>query len=327
MSGVVYCRRRSCTRLELEWSCGLPHPVEPVVPLELHRISVMGDGLVQEEGMGFVSDAWSFEPEPEQQQRSSHPEDDQMVANSAGDEPFAVHSRDIRGMWSEPDTTEVLVRGLSYLEDQVKVPAGKAVGRLLHVDMWTTKTPEGRHHIAMREETRPDSVLRHCTDKFPDSLVFIVNVELPNADNVSVVAYWLLPPTSASEASPFLKLVDRFCNGESDKFRDQRFKLVPNLIDGPWILQQVMPNRPAITGTKLTQHYFRRSNYFELDLDVSSSTTAQYVGGLAQSWASYLEMDLYLTIQGEAEDELPEKILGGLAFKQLNLDLAQPLGD
>lgn len=194
--------------------------------------------------------------------------------------------------------------------------------------MWRAKTPEARHHVAMHEESRPQSVLAYCREHYPDSLVFIVNLELPNADNVSVVAYWLLPPAPESDSADtatFHRLLDRFCNGHDAEFRDERFKLIPDLIDGPWILQQVMPNRPAITGTKLTQHYFRRSNYFELDLDVSSSTTAQYVGGLAQSWASYLEMNLYLTIQGEAEDELPERILGGLCVSYLDLAFAKDL--
>jgi hypothetical protein len=311
---VKVCRRQSCTRLELEWSCGLPHPVEPVVPLELHRVSCddMDGDEVQEGGMGFVTtDAWSLLP-----------------AEPFDEAPYAVHARTIRSMWAEPDTSNVLVRGKYYLDDQVKVPAGEAIGKLLHVDMWTTKTPEARHHIAMHEETRPQSVLAYCRDKFPDSLVFIVNLELPNADNVSVVAYWLLPPapaSGASDTSPFHRLVDRFCNGNDDDFRDKRFKLIPNLVEGPWILQSVMPNRPALSGTKLTQHYFRRSNYFELDLDVSSSTTAQYIGALAQSWAGYLEMDLYMTIQGEDEDELPERILGGLTVKYLDLGLATQL--
>lgn len=95
-----------------------------------------------------------------------------------------------------------------------------------------------------------------------------------------------------------------------------------NLVDGPWILQTLVPNRPALTGTKLTQHYFRRSNYFELDLDVASSTTAQYIGAMCQSWATYLQMHLFITLQGETEDELQERILGGVDVSYLNLELA-----
>lgn len=241
------------------------------------------------------------------------------------DAPFAMHAREIRKMWSEPDSSSVEVRGKTYMDDQVKVPAGKAVGQLLHVDLWKFNTAEERHHLAMREESRPNSVIAYCREKFPDSRVFIVNIELPNADNLSLVAYWLLPPapeTCDDETAAFHRLFNKFCD-EGDEFRDGRFKLIPNLVEGPWLLQSLVPNRPALTGTKLTQRYFRRSNYFELDLDVSSSTTAQYIGSMCQSWASSLEMHLYLTIQGENEDELQERILGSINVSYLDLELAK----
>lgn len=107
---VKVCRRKSCTRLELEWSCGLPHPVEPVVPLELHRVTCEDmtsdvDGDLDGPVSGFVTtDTWSLLPD--------EPFDEA---------PYAVHSREIRRMWSEPDTTNVLVRGRSYQEDHIKV--------------------------------------------------------------------------------------------------------------------------------------------------------------------------------------------------------------
>ncbi|GMF12272.1 unnamed protein product [Phytophthora lilii] len=243
------------------------------------------------------------------------------------DAPFAVHSREIRKMWTEPDASDVQVRGKTYMDDQVKVPAGKAVGKLLHVDLWKLDTAEERHHLAMREETRPNSVIAYCREKFPDSRVFIVNIELPNADNLSLVVYWLLPPAPENpeedqDTAAFYRLLNTFCDDGDDEFRNNRFKLIPNLVEGPWILQTLVPNRPALTGTKLTQRYFRRSNYFELDLDVASSTTAQYIGSMCQSWASYLQMHLYLTIQGENEDELQERVLGGVDVSYLNLELA-----
>ncbi|RLN72229.1 hypothetical protein BBJ28_00000548 [Nothophytophthora sp. Chile5] len=324
-NSVKICRRKSCTRLELEWSCGFPHPVEPIVPMELHRVTVedMDEYVAPEDSnnaQGSVtSDAWSGDCVVTSEAWS-------VVPSSAfEDAPFAVHSREIRKMWSEPDASNVEVRGKNYMVDQVKVSL--AIGKLLHVDLWNFKTPEERHHLAMKEETRPQSVLVYCREKFPDSLVFMVNIELPNSDNLSLVAYWLLPPAPATpeegDTSAFHRLLARFCDDGDDEFRDHRFKLVPNLVDGPWILQQLVPNRPALTGTKLTQRYFRRSNYFELDLDVASSTTAQYIGSMCQSWASYLEMHLYLTIQGENEDELQERVLGGINVSYLNLELAK----
>jgi hypothetical protein len=299
--------------LELEWSCGLPHPTEP---MEVHSVTVEDldeyvepDDTCKEQG-SVSADGWATESGP-------------APPSAFQDAPFVVHSREIRKMWSEPDASDVLVRGKTYMDDQVKVPAGKAVGQLLHVDLFKFATAEERHHLAMREETRPNSVLAYCREKYPASRVFLVNIELPNADNLSLVVYWLLPPAEQDDAAAFHRLLDRFCDEGDDEFRNSRFKLIPNLVEGPWILQSLVPNRPALTGTKLTQRYFRRSNYFELDLDVASSTTAQYIGSMCQSWASYLQMHLYLTIQGENEDELQERILGGVDVSYLNLELAK----
>ncbi|KAH7488191.1 hypothetical protein PRIC1_007689 [Phytophthora ramorum] len=286
-----------------------------VEPMELHRVTVEDlDEYVEadDKQQGVVtSDVWGTDIATSDAPLSEFE-----------DAPFAVHSREIRKMWAEPDASDVQVRGKTYMDDQVKVPAGKSIGQLLHVDLWKFDTAEERHHLAMKEETRPQSVLAHCRDNFPDSLVFIVNIELPNADNLSLVVYWLLPAEEQQDAV-FYRLLNRFCDEGDDEFRNNRFKLIPNLVEGPWILQTLVPNRPALTGTKLTQRYFRRSNYFELDLDVASSTTAQYIGSMCQSWASYLQMHLYLTIQGENEDELQERILGGVDVSYLNLELAK----
>ncbi|KAG6584991.1 Ribosome functionion factor 1 [Phytophthora cinnamomi] len=316
VSGVEICRRKSCTRLDAEWSCGRPHA------MEVRSVTVEDlDEYVAPE------DAWATDITASDSDCSSSKVAAVHAPSEFDDAPFAVHSREIRTMWTEPDASDVQVRGRTYMDDQEKVPAGKAMGKLLHVDLWKFETAEERHHVAMREETRPNSVLAYCRETFPESRVFIVNIELPNADNLSLVFYWLLPPAPQNpeedeSAAAFHRLLDRFCDESDDEFRNNRFKLIPNLVDGPWILQTLVPNRPALTGTKLTQHYFRRSNYFELDLDVASSTTAQYVGAMCQSWASYLQMHLYLTIQGENEDELQERVLGGVDVSYLNLELA-----
>ncbi|KAF1773141.1 protein of unknown function DUF1336 [Phytophthora cactorum] len=286
MSSVQICRRKSCTRLDLEWSCGLPHEQMEINSVTIEDLDEYIEPNNKEPGV-VTSDAWGTDI-------TTSDSDNAVASSEFDDAPFAVHSRGIRKMWAEPDASEILVRGKTYMNDEVKVPAGKAVGKLLHVDL----------------------VLAYCREKFPDSRVFIVNIELPNADNLSLVIYWLLPPAPKSpeeedDTAAFHRLLNKFCDEGDDDFRNNRFKLIPNLVEGPWVLQ-----------TLLTQRYFCRSNYFELDLDVASSTAAQYIGSMCQSWASYLQMHLYMTLQGEKEDELQERILGGVDVSYLNLELA-----
>lgn len=317
-SSVQICRRKSCTRLDLEWSCGLPHEAMDINNVLIEDLDKYIESHNKEQEV-VTSDTWGTDI-------TISSSDNLAPSSEFDDAPFSVHSRGIRKMWAEPDASDVLVRGKTYMDDQVKVPAGKAIGKLLHVDLWKFETAEERHHLAMKEETRPNSVLAYCREKFPDSRVFIVSIELPNADNLSLVMYWLIPPAPKNpeedDTAAFHRLFNRFCDEGDDDFRNNRFKLIPNLVEGPWILQTLVPNRPALTGNKLTQRYFCRSNYFELDLDVASSTAAQYIGSMCQSWASYLQMHLYLTLQGDNEDELQERVLGGVDVSYLNLELA-----
>lgn len=237
---------------------------------------------------------------------------------------------ELRAMWGDADSSDVPVRGESYLEDQVKVAAGRSVASLLHVDLWTTATPEARQHAARFDLMRGDrSILRTCAEKHPDALVFMLNILLPDTDNVSLVSYWLVPQYKSQEKdgdpemATFYRLLRRFCDGEDDTFRDQRFKLIPSFTQAPWIINSLVQSRPALTGKKLTQTYHRGHNYVEVDMDISSSTVAHYIGSLCQSWATYIEVDVFVTVQGQAQDELPERILGGVRLTYLDQALAQ----
>ncbi|OWZ15634.1 hypothetical protein PHMEG_00010697, partial [Phytophthora megakarya] len=185
-SSVELCRRKSCTRLDLEWSCGLSHAME----INTVTVEDLDEYIEPDTKPEASSDVWGA---------SITSEADTVASSEFDDAPFAVHSPEIRSMWTEPDSSDVHVRGKTYMEDQLKVPAGKTIGKLLHVDLWKFETAEERHHIAMKEETRPHSVLVYCREKFPDSRVFIVNIEMPNADNLSIVIYWLLPPAPNSQ--------------------------------------------------------------------------------------------------------------------------------
>lgn len=45
----------------------------------------------------------------------------------------------------------------------------------------------------------------------------------------------------------------------SDDFRNQRFKLIPRIVDGPWVVKASIPQKPALLGQKLTQRYRARN--------------------------------------------------------------------
>lgn len=48
-----------------------------------------------------------------------------------------------------------------------------------------------------------------------------------------------------------------------------RFKLIPSIVEGPFIVKKAVGNKPALLGRKLRQRYFRGPNYVETDVGES----------------------------------------------------------
>jgi hypothetical protein len=116
-----------------------------------------------------------------------------------------------------------------------------------------------------------------------------------------------------------------------DDFRDCRFKIIPRIAAGPWIVRKGVGCVPAILGKKVEQKYYRsdgegggnhgsRKNYMEVVADVSSSMVAGRILGLVKSAGKALTIDLSFTLQGETEAELPESLLGGVRIYNCDLD-------
>ncbi len=117
-------------------------------------------------------------------------------------------------------------------------------------------------------------------------------------------------------------------NGDSlppDDFRTRRFKLLPMIVDGPWIVRKVIGSTPTLLAQKLTCRYFKRPGVFELDIDLHSSTIASNAVSLAKSHSKSIVVDMAVTIQGENEDELPESLVGAVRLDHLDLSLAEQL--
>ena len=119
----------------------------------------------------------------------------------------------------------------------------------------------------------------------------------------------------AAAGSPFDLALARFLAGgddaESCARRDSTFKLIPRVTEGSWIIKQSVGTTPCLLGHKLKQRYARGPNYFEVDIDVSSSSVASTVVGLVMGATKAVVVDMAIVMQGNAEDELPEALLGG----------------
>jgi len=114
-------------------------------------------------------------------------------------------------------------------------------------------------------------------------------------------------------AAVFSRSLSRFLKG-SDKYRHGRFKFIPRIVEGNWVVQKAVGTTPAILGSKMTQtyHYDKALNYFEVDVDVGSSSVAKSILNLVRGYAKSITIDLLFLIEGQRSDELPEQLLGGV---------------
>ena len=59
--------------------------------------------------------------------------------------------------------------------------------------------------------------------------------------------------------------------------RNERFKLIPSITIGPWVVKAAVGATPALLGRKVVQRYFRGEDYLEIDIHVGSSVIASQV--------------------------------------------------
>lgn len=108
-------------------------------------------------------------------------------------------------------------------------------------------------------------------------------------------------------------------------FRNQRFKLIPSVTEGPWVVKAAVRSQPALLGRKVVQRYFRGDGYLEIDIHVGSSGIAMNVVGVCRGYTKMAAADLGIVIQGESPSELPEKMLGCVCFNHIDMEVRHKL--
>lgn len=92
------------------------------------------------------------------------------------------------------------------------------------------------------------------------------------------------------------------------------------MVDGGWVVKRAVGTKPAILGTKLTHRYFDGPGYSEVDVDVGVSSVAVGVLKVVKGYSKMLVLDLAFVLQGEEEEELPERLLGCVRLQHVDLD-------
>lgn len=251
------------------------------------------------------------------------------------EERWAVQGTAARRYWSCPGTADLRVRGRNYLTDKKKIPAAMPMFDLYSAEL--VEVDEPMWHMA-----RFLPSVKYCAAPF----MFILQLMVPANPPLSLMMVWTAP------LNPMTESLDTLCaawpddaNGtvrafftnlcdwmqgdgpEADAARNKKFKLIPRIVKGSWIVKQSVGTTPVLLGQKLATRYFRGPNYFEVDVDITSNTVANSVTSLVVGAITSLVVDLAPLVEGQGESELPERLIGSVRFEHLDLKTAAYLDD
>ncbi len=235
--------------------------------------------------------------------------------------------------WSSPPSDNFHVRGLTYLKDKEKVPSDQYLLPCRGCDLFLT-------------DTAPTNVGRNRSilgGKLRDVPTFIINYRLPWGVFLSYheIPNRFLPflrrgqgygdLTAPLPSTKYMSGGERaFCNFllSSTEEKNQLFKIIPMVVEGPWVVKRVVGGKPAIIGKKLPITYVYQppeeqphgflAEYLEADLDIVSSAAARNILAVVRSNTQVLTIDLGYVVQGNTEEELPEQMMVGLRLHGLD---------
>mmetsp|Transcript_20104 Transcript_20104/g.19407 ORF Transcript_20104/g.19407 Transcript_20104/m.19407 type:complete len:727 (+) Transcript_20104:190-2370(+) len=211
------------------------------------------------------------------------------------------------------------IRGLTYNDDKVKAASAQSMFKLIAIDIFDV--PEPTFNVASHPRNRVNLAL----ERGDKTWVFVVNIMIPGPPFLCFVAYLEGDKSKIEEDTPFGRIAKPFFYGSDDDFRNNRFKLIPKIVDGNMIIKMAVKDTPTLLGNKLKQSYFKGENYFELDVDVGSSSVARNVVGLAIGYSKAIVVDMGFCLQGNDEDELPEVLMGGCSCIRVDCGKAKKL--
>jgi hypothetical protein len=140
------------------------------------------------------------------------------------------------------------VRGATYLRDKKKGPSGGPMFDLMHVDMLRSESKMG--NVA----SRSDSWLRRARAAGDTRFYLVVTYVTTASPFIHLVIYLAVQPERVAGNPNFAGLWQRFTaeGPEGDAFRYERWKVIPRIQEGAWIVKTAVGTVPALLGTKLT---------------------------------------------------------------------------
>lgn len=119
--------------------------------------------------------------------------------------------------------------------------------------------------------------------------------QVPAAKQYSIIFYF-----GAQSRPPPESAFGKFIDGD-DIYRAQRFKLIPSITQGPWMVAKSVGTKPLIVGNALKAAYYQSPSYLEVDIDVGTSSVAQNVCKFVIGYLRSLVIDLAFLVESKSE--------------------------
>ncbi|VAI31215.1 unnamed protein product [Triticum turgidum subsp. durum] len=212
----------------------------------------------------------------------------------------------------KPGGEKFMIRGKAYLTDYAKIAGGDPLLKLIAVDWF--KVNERFDSVALHPKSLVQS---EAAKKIP--FILVVNLQVPAKPNYNLVMYYAAEKPVNKDS-----LLGRFIDG-TDAFRDARFKLIPSIVEGYWMVKRAVGTRACLLGKAVTCNYLRQDNFLEIDVDIGSSSVARSIIGLVLGYVTSIVVDLAILVEAKEEKELPEYILGTVRLNRVNPEAAVPI--
>lgn len=231
------------------------------------------------------------------------------------DATSSIHPRDTAedpkadSLWWDraKDPGAYQIRGPNYLEDKVKIASKPSAMECIGTHFTFSRDPLRNIINAPGHVVQEQHIGR--TDR---PFLFITNFVVPQVGNW--VCYFARR-RDQPEDPVFEKMLQEFIDG-TDQHRNARFKIIPGIPDGNFIVRTAVGNKPALIGNKMDTKYYRGDNCFEVEVDVGSSVVALGILKVVAGYASSLDLELAFLIESQTPEELPERVLGGIRVRK-----------
>eukprot|EP00392_Amoebophrya_sp_AT5.2_P004911 g4920.t1 len=203
------------------------------------------------------------------------------------------------------------VRGKKYLQDKKKIPSPPPFAETVACDFCECPTE------------------LPCYARHPEG--FVKQLRAAGEGRFLVIVNWRFTPKHIIFVFAMNKeqydraLFQHFLSLPAEQ-KNKRFKFIPALVDGPWLVRQAVGTKPALIGTKIKTEWYQGEDFVEMSQDIFSSSSARAILGVVSSATKKLILEFSFLVEGQAEDELPEHVLGGGRVVYPDMDKCRKLG-